>query len=56
MKVAASRFAEFRKGLLRHIKIEEGLLFPERILYPMTDRMVPGPRLCELVGKMKDFA
>ena len=119
MKGAASTFIEFRKGLLRHIKIEEGLLFPEfelatglhkssgptgvmrhehaeiirlldliqdvfdsekpdasefdslraavvallgehngkeeRILYPMTDRMVPGPRLRELVSKMKDF-
>ena len=119
MKGAGSKFIEFRKGLMRHIKIEEGLLFPEfesatgldkssgptgvmrhehaeiirlldliqdvfesaqpassefeslrsavvallhehndkeeRILYPMTDRMVPGPRLRELVGKMKDF-
>lgn len=119
MSAAASKFTEFRKGLMRHIKIEEGLLFPEfetatgldrssgptgvmrhehaeiirlldliqdvfesdkpaaaefeslrsavaallsehngkeeRILYPMTDRMVPGPRLRDLVGKMRDF-
>lgn len=119
MKGAGSRFMDFRKGLMRHIKIEEGLLFPEfeaatgldrssgptgvmrhehaeiirlldliqdvfesaqpvasefeslrsavaallaehngkeeRILYPMTDRMLPGPRLRELVGKMRNF-
>lgn len=119
MSGAGAKFIEFRKGLLRHIKIEEGLLFPEfelatgldkrsgptgvmrhehaeiirlldliqdvfesdqpaasefeslrsavvallqehngkeeRILYPMTDRMMPGPRLRELVGKMKEF-
>lgn len=28
-KAAAARFEEFRQGLMRHIKIEEGLLFPE---------------------------
>lgn len=29
MDLAARLFAEFRLGLMRHIKIEEGLLFPE---------------------------
>jgi len=29
MADAAAVFAEFRQGLTRHIKIEEGLLFPE---------------------------
>ena len=119
MKGAATAFAEFRNGLMRHIKIEEGLLFPEfeaatglvraggptgvmrhehaeilrllglakeileserpapdeferlraslvallrehnmkeeRILYPMTDRMVPPPQLRDLCRKMRDF-
>jgi len=116
---ARAAFTEFRQGLLRHIKIEEGLLFPEfeaasgmgpdggptgvmryehaeiirlldvirdlldgaepapgefesvrsslvallhehnlkeeRILYPMTDRLVPPPALSELCRKMRDF-
>lgn len=119
MAGAAELFAQFRDGLMRHIKIEEGLLFPEfeaatglsrgdgptgvmryehaeiirlldlikdlfasegpsagefeslrgalvallsehngkeeRILYPMTDRMVPPDRLSDLVSKMKRF-
>ena len=119
MKQAGEIFAEFRAGLMRHIKIEEGLLFPEfetatglardsgptgvmryehaeiirlldlikelfdgaapsasefeslrsavvallqehngkeeRILYPMTDRMVPPDALRDLVSKMKAF-
>src|SRR5262245_52370203 len=29
IETAAGTFREFRQGLLRHIKIEEGLLFPE---------------------------
>jgi hemerythrin superfamily protein len=29
MQVAGQHFTEFRKGLMRHIKIEEGLVFPE---------------------------
>jgi hemerythrin-like domain-containing protein len=116
---AAASFLEFREGLMRHIKIEEGLLFPEfeaatgmprqggptgvmrleheeiirllgeiralfdapapdlhafeslrgalvallrehndkeeRVLYPMTDRMVAPARLQELVTKMRAF-
>jgi len=116
---AAASFFEFRVGLTRHIKIEEGLLFPsfeaatgmsrqggptgvmrleheeilrllgeirelfvspqldaaafealrgalvallqehngkeERVLYPMTDRMVAPVRLRELIGQMRDF-
>jgi hemerythrin-like domain-containing protein len=116
---AAAAFLEFREGLMRHIKIEEGLLFPEfeaatgmpaqggptgvmrleheeiirllgeirdlfdspvadlqafdsmrgalvallrehndkeeRVLYPMTDRMVAPARLQELVVKMRAF-
>lgn len=116
---AAASFQEFRDGLMRHIKIEEGLLFPvfeaatgmpqhggptgvmrleheeilrllgeiralfdapnpdlqafeslrgmlvallrehndkeERVLYPMTDRMVPSARLQELVMQMRAF-
>jgi iron-sulfur cluster repair protein YtfE (RIC family) len=119
MKGAAATYAEFRQGLMRHIKIEEGLLFPEfeaatglarnsgptgvmrfehaeiirlldlikelfdgaapaatefdslrsalvallhehngkeeRILYPMTDRMVAPALLRDLVSKMKAF-
>ena len=114
---AAGLFAEFRAGLLRHIKIEEEMVFPEfeaatdldprsgptgvmrfehleitrlldlirdlfagiepsvtefdrlrdrlmsllrehngkeeRILYPMTDRMVPADRLRRLVERMR---
>jgi hemerythrin-like domain-containing protein len=116
---AAASFFEFRVGLTRHIKIEEGLLFPafeeatgmprqggptgvmhleheeilrmlgemgelfeapildvaafeslrgalvallhdhngkeERVLYPMTDRMMPLKRLHELVDQMRAF-
>jgi regulator of cell morphogenesis and NO signaling len=116
---ARALFAEFRTGLMRHIKIEEGLLFPEfesatglsreggptgvmryehaeiirlldsvhelfegarpaadeferlrsslvallhehnqkeeRILYPMTDRLVPPDQLRDLCGKMRSF-
>ena len=119
LKGAAAEFAQFREGLLRHIKIEEGLVFPdfeaatglsrsggptgvmryehaeiirlldlikelfdaaqpaaaefgplraslvalltehnmkeERILYPMTDRMVPPQQLKELMRKIRDF-
>jgi len=119
MKGASPVFEEFREGLVRHIKIEEGLLFPEfekatglakeggptgvmrheheeilrllglirelfgsadpsstefeslrsalvallhehnmkeeRILYPMTDRMVPPDQLRDLVNKMRAF-
>ena len=119
MKTAAETFSEFRNGLMRHIKIEEGLLFPEfetatgldrrggptgvmryeheeiirlldslrdlfaepqpsagdferlrsslvallhehnmkeeRILYPMTDRLVSPPQLAELCRKMRQF-
>jgi iron-sulfur cluster repair protein YtfE (RIC family) len=116
---AASVFAEFREGLLRHIRIEEELLFPEfeqatglertsgptgvmhsehleiqrllddlrgmfeskppaaqefepirsalvallsehnakeeRILYPMSDQMVPAGRLETLIDRMKSY-
>jgi iron-sulfur cluster repair protein YtfE (RIC family) len=116
---ARAAFSEFREGLTRHIKIEEGLLFPEfeaasglsreggptgvmryehaeilrlldiirelfdalqpvadeferlrsslvallhehnmkeeRILYPMTDRMVPPQQLRELCRKIREF-
>jgi iron-sulfur cluster repair protein YtfE (RIC family) len=119
MKGAGATFAEFRAGLMRHIKIEERLLFPEfeaatgldrgggptgvmrlehteiirlldlieglfegqapsapefdslrsaligllhehngkeeRILYPMTDRMVAPDALHDLLTKMKAF-
>ncbi len=119
LKEAAALYGEFRVGLLRHIKIEEELLFPafeeatglgssggptgvmrsehleiqrllgeiqdlftgeppapeafeplrsalvallsehnakeERILYPMSDQMVPPGRLAELVQQMKSF-
>ena len=119
MKGASATYAGFHQGLKRHIKIEEGILFPEfetatglarnsgptgvmlhehaeivrlldlikdllegaapapaefeslrsalvallhehngkeeRILYPMTDRMVPPAALNELVAKMKAF-
>ncbi|HET6372674.1 MAG TPA: hemerythrin domain-containing protein [Candidatus Polarisedimenticolia bacterium] len=119
LKGAGRVFAEFRLGLMRHIKIEEGLLFPEfetasglsreggptgvmrhehaeiirllglvqdlfdlerpaadeferlraslvallhehnmkeeRILYPMTDRMVSPPQLKELCRQMREF-
>jgi iron-sulfur cluster repair protein YtfE (RIC family) len=117
---AGAAFTEFRTGLMRHIKIEEELLFPEfetamglsreggptgvmryehmeivrllgmvgalfattepsveeferlraplaallhehnlkeeRILYPMTDRVTPAPRLQELCRKMRETA
>lgn len=116
---ASELFGQFRHGLMRHIKIEEGLLFPEfeeatgmartggptgvmrhehaeiirllgliqdlfaepkldrdglerlrsalvallhehnvkeeRILYPMSDSMIPPDRLAELVRRMKAF-
>ena len=38
MSAAASKFGEFRKGLMRHIKIEEGLLFPEFEMATGLDR------------------
>ena len=119
MEAAGRLFAEFRTGLMRHIKIEEGLVFPEfeaatglsrtqgptgvmrfeheeiirllnlmrdlftwthpdqdeferlhgtlmallhehnakeeRILYPMTDQMVPEDRHRALMGSIKAF-
>ena len=119
MDSAARHFSEFRDGLLRHIRIEEEMVFPEferatdldpasgptgvmrhehveitrlldlihdlfsgprpgaeaferlhgtlvpllqehnakeeRILYPMTDRMVAPPRLKDLVNRMRAF-
>jgi iron-sulfur cluster repair protein YtfE (RIC family) len=119
MKGASATYAFFRQGLKRHIKIEEGILFPEfetatglarnsgptgvmlhehaeivrlldliedlfesaapapaefeslrsalvallhehngkeeRILYPMTDRMVQPAALSDLVARMKAF-
>jgi len=118
-KGAAAEFTQFRQGLMRHIKIEEGMLFPEfeaatgldreggptgvmrhehgeiirlldlirdllaaaqpsasefeslrsalvallhehnvkeeRILYPMTDRMVAPDKLKDLVRRMRSF-
>jgi iron-sulfur cluster repair protein YtfE (RIC family) len=118
LPTAAARFAEFREGLLRHIRIEEEMVFPafegasglgeggptavmryehaeiqrllgltaeilvgaapdaaeleslrsalvallhehnvkeERILYPMTDRMLPPPQRLDLVRKIQEF-
>ena len=50
---ASSEFESLRSAVVALLHEHNGK--EERILYPMTDRMVPGPRLRELVCKMKDF-